>query len=126
MRDLVTGQEKLVADADSQDESVRVKLGQCPRRANHAERVALPDVGGGGSDDQFIGVTQQMSRQRERISSDDDLAKPQSAVAQLFGGARQPGRFAAGEKIEIVNNAYRAQFHSYLLISKWLSLFRRR
>ena len=107
MSNLVTRQKKLVADADAQHEPVRVEFGERAGRANHAERFALPDVGGGGPNDQPAGVTQKMGNQRERISAGDDFTDPQGAVAQLFGGLRQPCRFAAGEKIEIVKNANR-------------------
>jgi hypothetical protein len=72
-----------VADADGGHVTLRVGLGQCPRRVDHRHGIPHPHVRHPRPDDHVIGRSHEHSGRREHLAT-ERLSEPGSGVASCL------------------------------------------
>jgi hypothetical protein len=82
------GHQRLVADADPEQEAAAGKFGDGLGGRRHSQRIARVDVGDAGGEGQALGARGEVGRMRERLAP-DRLGNPQRSVAVLFDLARE-------------------------------------
>src|SRR4051794_32039679 len=93
-------EQRLVGDADAEDEPAGERFPECELAGGHRQRVARPDVRDAGGDDERVRRGEQQLGSRQDLTT-DRLTRPQRAVAELLHLPRRIPHDRCGREVEL-------------------------